>query len=73
VTDPRAWPGPVLTVREREVAELLGHGLGYAEIAERLGVSDYMVRSRAKGAAVKLGLRNARNVAAWVRERAEPG
>jgi DNA-binding CsgD family transcriptional regulator len=48
-------PGSLLTVREREILELVGHGHRTAEIASRLGVSRWAVTRAVGSATAKLG------------------
>jgi DNA-binding CsgD family transcriptional regulator len=45
-----------LSVREREIAELIAHGCGTAEIAERLHLSPHTVRDHIKASFEKLGV-----------------
>lgn len=48
-------PHEALTAREHDVLELLAHGLGNREIAERLGISDHTVKFHLSAIFGKLG------------------
>jgi DNA-binding NarL/FixJ family response regulator len=48
----------VLTPREREVLELLGHGLSNRGIASRLGISDHTAKFHVASVLAKLGAAN---------------
>ena len=64
-------PVEELSVREREVLELLGRGLRNREIAERLVVSEATVKTHVRHILEKLRLRNRAEAAAFaVRGRA---
>ena len=66
-------PADDLSVREREVLELLGRGLRNREIAERLVVSEATVKTHVRHILEKLRLRNRAEAAAFaVRGRAAP-
>ena len=66
-------PVEELSVREREVLELLGRGLRNREIAERLVVSEATVKTHVRHILEKLRLRNRAEAAAFaVRGRAAP-
>lgn len=48
-------PHEALTAREQDVLELLAHGLGNRDIAERLGISDHTVKFHLSAIFGKLG------------------
>ncbi|WP_143546211.1 ATP-binding protein [Rhodococcoides fascians] len=57
-----------LTRREREVAELIAHGLGNRQIASRLAISQRTVETHVEHILLKLGLSNRTLVARlWIR------
>ena len=58
-------PEDELSVREREVLELLGQGLRNREIAERLVVSEATVKTHVRHVLEKLRLRNRSEAAAF--------
>ncbi|HEX6024688.1 MAG TPA: response regulator transcription factor [Solirubrobacter sp.] len=58
-------PEDELSVREREVLELLGQGLRNREIAERLVVSEATVKTHVRHVLEKLRLRNRAEAAAF--------
>ena len=65
-------PDDELSVREREVLELIGQGLRNREIAERLIVSEATVKTHVRHVLEKLRLRNRAEAAAFA-ARARPG
>lgn len=56
-----------LTPRERQIAELVGHGLRHAEIAERLGISIHTVKNHLRHVFVKLDVAGRVELAMYVR------
>ena len=58
-------PAGELSLREREVLELLGQGLRNREIAERLVVSEATVKTHVRHVLEKLRLRNRAEAAAF--------
>jgi DNA-binding NarL/FixJ family response regulator len=60
-----AQPADDLSLREREVLELLGQGLRNREIAERLVVSEATVKTHVRHVLEKLRLRNRAEAAAF--------
>jgi DNA-binding CsgD family transcriptional regulator/tetratricopeptide (TPR) repeat protein len=66
---PRRIPAEGLSVREREVAELVAHGLSNKEIAARLHLSVRTVESHVRHMLTKVGLVNRTQLASWIRQR----
>ena len=62
-----------LTRREKQIAALVAEDLGNREIAERLYLSKRTVDSHLEHIFTKLGFTSRTQLAAWVRERREPG
>ena len=65
-------PGPRLTVRELEVAELVAGGLTNQAIASRLSVAPRTAESHVENIRRKLQVRSRAQIAAWVTERRLP-
>jgi DNA-binding CsgD family transcriptional regulator len=65
VTSPR----PALSPRQEQVLLLLGDGLGLGEIAARLGISEWTVRTYRDEGRRRLGARTSAHAAVLVRER----
>jgi predicted ATPase/DNA-binding CsgD family transcriptional regulator len=68
-TRPRTTSADGLSVREREVASLVAHGLSNKEIAGRLQLSVRTVESHIRHMLTKLGLVNRTQLANWMRQR----
>lgn len=65
--DPIARTAPVLTGREAEIVVLIDRGLTNKEIAARLGVSPYTVKSHIHRTLRKLKVNRRSEAAAWMR------
>jgi pimeloyl-ACP methyl ester carboxylesterase/DNA-binding CsgD family transcriptional regulator len=63
-----AGPGPQLTGRELEVAELVAEGLTNHAIARRLSVAPRTAEAHVENIRRKLGVRSRAQIAAWVTE-----
>jgi DNA-binding CsgD family transcriptional regulator len=61
-----------LTLREDEVARLIGHGMSTKEIAHALGISCHTARHHTEALFAKLGVRSRAAVAAIVAGHAAP-
>jgi non-specific serine/threonine protein kinase len=70
-TRPRTTSADGLSVREREVASLVAHGLSNKEIAGRLHLSVRTVESHIRHMLTKLGLVNRTQLANWMRQRTQ--
>jgi predicted ATPase/DNA-binding CsgD family transcriptional regulator len=68
---PRATSAEGLSVREREVAELVARGLSNKEIAARLHLSVRTVESHVRHMLTKVGLVNRTQLAGWIRRRSQ--
>jgi len=60
--------GPVLTRRERQIAELVHEGLTNKEIAQTLVISPRTVEAHVEHALVKLGFTSRTQIAGWIGE-----
>ncbi|HUT79277.1 MAG TPA: LuxR C-terminal-related transcriptional regulator [Polyangia bacterium] len=60
---------PALSPRQEQVLLLLGDGLGLGEIAERLGLSEWTVKTHRDEGRRRLGARTSTQAAVLVRER----
>jgi DNA-binding NarL/FixJ family response regulator len=69
---PRARPGaqPILTRRERQIAELIRDGLSNKEIADTLVISRRTAEAHVENILSKLGFTSRTQVAAWIAEQA---
>lgn len=65
-TTPALVETPELSVREREVLELVAQGLTNREIAERLTISPVTARNHVSNILTKLGLVNRTQAATWL-------
>jgi DNA-binding CsgD family transcriptional regulator len=65
VTSPR----PALSPRQEQVLLLLGDGLGLGEIAARLGLSEWTVKTHRDEGRLRLNARTTAHAAVLVRER----
>jgi len=63
-----ASPGPRLTGRELEVAELIAEGLTNQAIARRLSVAPRTAEAHVENIRRKLQVRSRAQIAAWVTE-----
>jgi predicted ATPase/DNA-binding CsgD family transcriptional regulator len=70
-TRPRTTSADGLSLREREVASLVAHGLSNKEIAGRLHLSVRTVESHIRHMLTKLGLVNRTQLAGWMRQRSQ--
>ncbi len=72
----RPSPAPLLTKREAEVLELLGHGLSSREIAQQLNLTFSSVSSHYQNLRKKLGLENGSELVHyalhWVHDQTRP-
>lgn len=71
-TDPVPDAGPELSVRERQVAELVAQGLTNAELGAELHLATGTVKNLVATVSRKLGVRNRVGIAMWVWERRGP-
>src|SRR5690606_3678106 len=73
-TDLVAGSGPSarLTKRERQVAELIAHGLSNKQIAAKLVISQRTAQSHVEHILTKLGFTSRTQIAAWIVENAQP-
>jgi len=60
-----AGPGATLTPREREIAELVAHGMSNRQIAERLVISQRTAESHVENILSKLGFTTRTEIAVW--------
>jgi DNA-binding CsgD family transcriptional regulator len=68
---PPSEPAPVLTTREREIAELIAEGLTNREVAARLTISVRTAETHAQNILLKLGFRSRAQIAAWAVEQGQ--
>lgn len=63
---------PTLSARQEQVLLMLGDGLGLGEIAARLGISEWTVRTYRDEGRRRLGARTTAQAAVLVREQRAP-
>ncbi len=68
IGEPAAEPGPRLTGRELQVADLIAAGLTNQAIASRLSVAPRTAETHVENIRRKLGVRSRAQIAAWVTE-----
>ncbi len=61
----RRSAAPVLTKRQKEVAELVSQGLTNRDIAQRLGIDERSAEGHLERIRIRLGVRSRAQVAAW--------
>jgi DNA-binding NarL/FixJ family response regulator len=62
----RSTPGPVLTVREREVLGLVCDGLSNKQIARQLGIAEHTVKIHLGNAFRRIGVNDRTSAALWL-------